>query len=175
MKQVGSSEKPLPVGPEPSGMLLYKNGFLVRKVHADSDGKRSTEETFLTLYIWSEQVHQPIKKKKEKQQTTDASSHPQLTTKRCSFRQISTCFLHFNSALRRQKKKKKEKKQPQAESKTAWQLISQQCLQPLFITVASSEDRLLQAHENRRQSAQACILVTLSDNSQSVGYAGQIG
>lgn len=47
MKQVGSSEKPLPVGSEPSGMLLYKNGFLVRKVHADSDGKRSTEETFL--------------------------------------------------------------------------------------------------------------------------------
>lgn len=49
MKQVGSSEKPLPVGSEPSGMLLYKNGFLVRKVHADSDGKRSTEQTFLTL------------------------------------------------------------------------------------------------------------------------------
>lgn len=47
MKEVGSSEKPLPVGSEPSGMLLYKNGFLVRKVHADSDGKRSTEETFL--------------------------------------------------------------------------------------------------------------------------------
>ncbi|CAG03015.1 unnamed protein product, partial [Tetraodon nigroviridis] len=40
-KQVGSSEKPLPVGSEPSGMLLYKNGFLVRKVHADSDGKRT--------------------------------------------------------------------------------------------------------------------------------------
>lgn len=43
MKQVGSSEEPLPVGSEPSGMLLYKNGFLVRKVHADSDGKRSTK------------------------------------------------------------------------------------------------------------------------------------
>uniref|UniRef100_A0A674NEZ9 Pleckstrin and Sec7 domain containing n=1 Tax=Takifugu rubripes TaxID=31033 RepID=A0A674NEZ9_TAKRU len=40
-KQVGSDEKPLPVGSEPSGTLLYKNGFLVRKVHADSDGKRT--------------------------------------------------------------------------------------------------------------------------------------
>lgn len=49
-KQVGSDERPLPVGSEPSGALLYKNGFLVRKVHADSDGKRSTEQTFLTLY-----------------------------------------------------------------------------------------------------------------------------
>lgn len=48
-KEVGGSEKPLPVGSEPSGMLLYKNGFLVRKVHADSDGKRSTQEAFLTL------------------------------------------------------------------------------------------------------------------------------
>lgn len=27
----------------PSGSLLYKNGFLVRKVHADPDGKRSTK------------------------------------------------------------------------------------------------------------------------------------
>lgn len=42
-------------------------------------------------------------------------------------------------------------------------------------TVASSEDRLVQTHENRRQSAQACVLVTLSDNSQSIGYAGQTG
>lgn len=42
MKRVGSSGKPLSDGSEPSGSLLYKNGFLVRKVHADSDGKRST-------------------------------------------------------------------------------------------------------------------------------------
>lgn len=42
MKRVGSSGKPLSEAPEPSGSLLYKNGFLVRKVHADSDGKRST-------------------------------------------------------------------------------------------------------------------------------------
>ncbi|XP_032429815.1 PH and SEC7 domain-containing protein 1-like isoform X4 [Xiphophorus hellerii] len=41
MKRVGSSGKPLSDGTEPTGMLLYKNGFLVRKVHADSDGKRT--------------------------------------------------------------------------------------------------------------------------------------
>lgn len=42
MKRVGSSGKPLSDATQPSGTLLYKNGFLVRKVHADSDGKRST-------------------------------------------------------------------------------------------------------------------------------------
>ncbi|XP_027885070.1 uncharacterized protein LOC114151824 isoform X4 [Xiphophorus couchianus] len=41
MKRVGSSGKPLSDGTEPTGMLLYKNGLLVRKVHADSDGKRT--------------------------------------------------------------------------------------------------------------------------------------
>ncbi|KAM7370406.1 hypothetical protein PAMP_009959 [Pampus punctatissimus] len=41
MKRVGSSGKPLSEEVEPSGMILYKNGFLVRKVHADSDGKRT--------------------------------------------------------------------------------------------------------------------------------------
>ncbi|KAM4526197.1 uncharacterized protein V3H82_000618 isoform 2-T3 [Fundulus diaphanus] len=41
MKRVGSSGKPLSDETEPTGMLLYKNGFLVRKVHADSDGKRT--------------------------------------------------------------------------------------------------------------------------------------
>lgn len=42
MKGEGSSGKPLSDGMQPSGTPLYKNGFLVRKVHADSDGKRST-------------------------------------------------------------------------------------------------------------------------------------
>ncbi|XP_038139417.1 PH and SEC7 domain-containing protein 1-like isoform X2 [Cyprinodon tularosa] len=41
MKRVGSSGKPLSEHTEPTGMLLYKNGFLVRKVHADPDGKRT--------------------------------------------------------------------------------------------------------------------------------------
>uniref|UniRef100_A0A7N8Y9Y5 PH and SEC7 domain-containing protein 1-like n=1 Tax=Mastacembelus armatus TaxID=205130 RepID=A0A7N8Y9Y5_9TELE len=41
MKRVSSSAKPLSDGTQPSGTLLYKNGFLVRKVHADSDGKRT--------------------------------------------------------------------------------------------------------------------------------------
>ncbi|KAM9837880.1 uncharacterized protein ACBR49_018503 [Aulostomus maculatus] len=41
MKPVGSSGKPLSEETLTSGTLLYKNGFLVRKVHADSDGKRT--------------------------------------------------------------------------------------------------------------------------------------
>ncbi|XP_047465085.1 uncharacterized protein LOC125022458 [Mugil cephalus] len=41
MKRVPSSGKSLSDETHPSGTLLYKNGFLVRKVHADSDGKRT--------------------------------------------------------------------------------------------------------------------------------------
>ncbi|CAL1600081.1 unnamed protein product [Knipowitschia caucasica] len=41
IRRVDSSGKPLEEATEPSGTLLYKNGFLVRKVHADSDGKRT--------------------------------------------------------------------------------------------------------------------------------------
>ncbi|KAM3859612.1 LOW QUALITY PROTEIN: uncharacterized protein ACN63O_016152 [Diretmus argenteus] len=37
----GGGGKPLSDVPQPTGALLYKNGFLVRKVHADSDGKRT--------------------------------------------------------------------------------------------------------------------------------------
>uniref|UniRef100_A0A8C7ZN68 PH domain-containing protein n=1 Tax=Oryzias sinensis TaxID=183150 RepID=A0A8C7ZN68_9TELE len=40
MKRVSSSGKSLSDGMHSTGTLLYKNGFLVRKVHADSDGKR---------------------------------------------------------------------------------------------------------------------------------------
>ncbi|XP_035605083.1 uncharacterized protein LOC118366574 isoform X1 [Oncorhynchus keta] len=41
MKSMASGEKHLVAMAQPSGALLYKNGFLVRKVHADSDGKRT--------------------------------------------------------------------------------------------------------------------------------------
>ncbi|KAK7919430.1 hypothetical protein WMY93_010714 [Mugilogobius chulae] len=41
IRRVDSSGKSLEDGTQPSGTLLYKNGFLVRKVHADSDGKRT--------------------------------------------------------------------------------------------------------------------------------------
>lgn len=54
MKRVGSSGKPLSEDVEPSGTLLYMNGFLVRKVHADSDGKKSTESTHA---LQRQQVH----------------------------------------------------------------------------------------------------------------------
>ncbi|TDG97726.1 hypothetical protein EPR50_G00210920 [Perca flavescens] len=51
VKGEGSSGKPLP--DEPSGSLLYKNGFLVRKVHADSDGKRTPrgKRGWKTFYV----------------------------------------------------------------------------------------------------------------------------
>uniref|UniRef100_A0A3Q3K0R5 Pleckstrin and Sec7 domain containing a n=1 Tax=Monopterus albus TaxID=43700 RepID=A0A3Q3K0R5_MONAL len=41
MKGVGGSGKHRSDEMQPLGTLLYKNGFLVRKVHADSDGKRT--------------------------------------------------------------------------------------------------------------------------------------
>ncbi|KAA8581264.1 hypothetical protein FQN60_002845 [Etheostoma spectabile] len=50
-KGEGGGGKPLP--DEPSGSLLYKNGFLVRKVHADSDGKRTPrgKRGWKTFYV----------------------------------------------------------------------------------------------------------------------------
>ena len=42
MKRVASGGRPLSDEAQPPGTPLYKNGFLVRKVHADPDGKRST-------------------------------------------------------------------------------------------------------------------------------------
>ncbi|XP_037836841.1 PH and SEC7 domain-containing protein 1-like isoform X1 [Kryptolebias marmoratus] len=41
MKREASSGKLVSEETKPTGALLYKNGFLVRKVHADSDGKRT--------------------------------------------------------------------------------------------------------------------------------------
>ncbi|KAM6951530.1 uncharacterized protein FYW47_015051 [Aplochiton taeniatus] len=41
IKRVNSGGKPLVGMAQPTGTLLYKNSFLVRKVHADSDGKRT--------------------------------------------------------------------------------------------------------------------------------------
>ena len=61
MKRVGSSGKPLSEeaahhasasASAATGALLYKNGFLVRKVHADSDGKRSRSFISSTVVLW---------------------------------------------------------------------------------------------------------------------------
>lgn len=41
MKRVSSGSNPFAGVAQQPGALLYKNGFLVRKVHADSDGKKS--------------------------------------------------------------------------------------------------------------------------------------
>ncbi|KAJ8416139.1 hypothetical protein AAFF_G00381610 [Aldrovandia affinis] len=41
MKRVGSAGDPFTAVTSQSGTLVYKAGFLVRKVHADSDGKRT--------------------------------------------------------------------------------------------------------------------------------------
>uniref|UniRef100_A0A8D3D743 PH and SEC7 domain-containing protein 1-like n=1 Tax=Scophthalmus maximus TaxID=52904 RepID=A0A8D3D743_SCOMX len=53
MKRVGSHEQPLSEETLPSGTLLYKNGFLVRKVHADPDGKRTPrgKRGWKTFYV----------------------------------------------------------------------------------------------------------------------------
>ncbi|XP_037546889.1 PH and SEC7 domain-containing protein 1 [Nematolebias whitei] len=53
MKREGSSEGLVSEGTKPTGTLLYKNGFLVRKVHADSDGKRTPrgKRGWKTFYV----------------------------------------------------------------------------------------------------------------------------
>lgn len=51
MKSTASGGKPLVAMAQPSGALLYKNGFLVRKVHADSDGKRSMCQNHIHTFI----------------------------------------------------------------------------------------------------------------------------
>lgn len=43
MKRLGSGGNPLVGVAQQTDGELYKSGFLVRKVHADPDGKRSTE------------------------------------------------------------------------------------------------------------------------------------
>lgn len=43
MKRLGSGGNPLVGVAQQADGELYKSGFLVRKVHADPDGKRSTE------------------------------------------------------------------------------------------------------------------------------------
>uniref|UniRef100_A0A8C2YXC3 Pleckstrin and Sec7 domain containing n=1 Tax=Cyclopterus lumpus TaxID=8103 RepID=A0A8C2YXC3_CYCLU len=49
----GGAGKPLADETQPSGSLLYKNGFLVRKVHADPDGKRTPrgKRGWKTFYV----------------------------------------------------------------------------------------------------------------------------
>ncbi|XP_062415848.1 PH and SEC7 domain-containing protein 1-like isoform X3 [Pungitius pungitius] len=49
----GSGGKALADETQPSGSLLYKNGFLVRKVHADPDGKRTPrgKRGWKTFYV----------------------------------------------------------------------------------------------------------------------------
>lgn len=42
MKRLGSGGNPLVGVAQQADCELYKSGFLVRKVHADPDGKRST-------------------------------------------------------------------------------------------------------------------------------------
>lgn len=43
MKRLGSAGNPLAGAAQQADGELYKSGFLVRKVHADPDGKRSME------------------------------------------------------------------------------------------------------------------------------------
>ncbi|XP_056286537.1 PH and SEC7 domain-containing protein 1-like [Pseudoliparis swirei] len=49
----GGGGKPLADKMQPTGSLLYKNGFLVRKVHADPDGKRTPrgKRGWKTFYV----------------------------------------------------------------------------------------------------------------------------
>ena len=49
MRRVGSGGNSLVGVAQQSDAVLYKSGFLVRKVHADSDGKKSTPSPYLAV------------------------------------------------------------------------------------------------------------------------------
>lgn len=51
MKRIGSGGNPLMGVAQQADGELYKSGFLVRKVHADPDGKRSTSLLLLLLLL----------------------------------------------------------------------------------------------------------------------------
>ncbi|XP_070708330.1 PH and SEC7 domain-containing protein 1-like [Pempheris klunzingeri] len=102
MKRVGSSGKPLSDGTEPSGSLLYKNGFLVRKVHADSDGKRTPRgkrgwKTFyailkgLILYLQKGE-YRPDKQLSEEDLKNAVSIHHSLAMKASDYSKRPNVF-----------------------------------------------------------------------------------
>uniref|UniRef100_A0A671YH07 PH and SEC7 domain-containing protein 1-like n=1 Tax=Sparus aurata TaxID=8175 RepID=A0A671YH07_SPAAU len=102
MKRVGSSGKPLSDETEPSGMLLYKNGFLVRKVHADCDGKRTPRgkrgwKTFyailkgLILYLQKGE-YRPDKQLSEEDLKNAVSIHHSLAMKASDYSKRPNVF-----------------------------------------------------------------------------------
>ncbi|XP_074519757.1 uncharacterized protein LOC141785361 [Halichoeres trimaculatus] len=102
MKRVGSSGKPLSEEMEPSGALLYKNGFLVRKVHADSDGKRTPRgkrgwKTFyailkgLILYLQKGE-YRPDKQLSEEDLKNAVSIHHSLAMKASDYSKRPNVF-----------------------------------------------------------------------------------
>ncbi|XP_038591752.1 uncharacterized protein LOC119915998 isoform X2 [Micropterus salmoides] len=102
MKRVGSSKKPLTDETEPSGSLLYKNGFLVRKVHADSDGKRTPRgkrgwKTFyailkgLILYLQKGE-YRPDKQLSEEDLKNAVSIHHSLAMKASDYSKRPNVF-----------------------------------------------------------------------------------
>ncbi|TKS89489.1 PH and SEC7 domain-containing protein 1 [Collichthys lucidus] len=102
MKRVGSSGKPLSDVTEPSGSLLYKNGFLVRKVHADSDGKRTPRgkrgwKTFyailkgLILYLQKGE-YRPDKQLSEEDLKNAVSIHHSLAMKASDYSKRPNVF-----------------------------------------------------------------------------------
>uniref|UniRef100_UPI0037E8D35B uncharacterized protein isoform X1 n=1 Tax=Semicossyphus pulcher TaxID=241346 RepID=UPI0037E8D35B len=102
MKRVGSSGKPLSEEAEPSGTLLYKNGFLVRKVHADSDGKRTPRgkrgwKTFyailkgLILYLQKGE-YRPDKQLSEEDLKNAVSIHHSLAMKASDYSKRPNVF-----------------------------------------------------------------------------------
>ncbi|XP_076616005.1 uncharacterized protein LOC143338963 isoform X1 [Chaetodon auriga] len=102
MKRVGSSGKPLSDGTEPTGSLLYKNGFLVRKVHADSDGKRTPRgkrgwKTFyailkgLILYLQKGE-YRPDKQLSEEDLKNAVSIHHSLAMKASDYSKRPNVF-----------------------------------------------------------------------------------
>ncbi|XP_074474995.1 PH and SEC7 domain-containing protein 1-like isoform X3 [Sebastes fasciatus] len=97
-----SGEKPLTDETHSSGSLLYKNGFLVRKVHADSDGKRTPRgkrgwKTFyailkgLILYLQKGE-YRPDKQLSEEDLKNAVSIHHSLAMKASDYSKRPNVF-----------------------------------------------------------------------------------
>ncbi|XP_042364120.1 PH and SEC7 domain-containing protein 1-like [Plectropomus leopardus] len=102
VKGEGSSGKNLTDDTQPTGLLLYKNGFLVRKVHADSDGKRTPRgkrgwKTFyailkgLILYLQKGE-YRPDKQLSEEDLKNAVSIHHSLAMKASDYSKRPNVF-----------------------------------------------------------------------------------
>uniref|UniRef100_A0A8C6TLD4 Pleckstrin and Sec7 domain containing n=1 Tax=Neogobius melanostomus TaxID=47308 RepID=A0A8C6TLD4_9GOBI len=103
LRRVDSDGKLLSDETQPTRALLYKNGFLVRKVHADSDGKRTPRgkrgwKTFyailkgLILYLQKVREYRPDKQLSDDDLKNAVSIHHSLAMKASDYSKRPNVF-----------------------------------------------------------------------------------